>query len=59
MGFEISASGISPTKDKAKAIVNARAPTNKTELQAFFGLINFYHMFLKDNANIAEPLQKL
>lgn len=59
LGFEISAEGIKPTKDKVSAIVNAPAPTNKTELQAFLGLLNFYHIFLKDKASIAEPLHKL
>ncbi|XP_060518103.1 uncharacterized protein K02A2.6-like [Cylas formicarius] len=59
LGFSISAEGIRPTKEKVKAIVNAPAPTNKTELQAFLGLINFYHVFLEDKATIANPLHDL
>nr|CAI5840481.1 unnamed protein product [Callosobruchus analis] len=37
LGFEISAEGLKPTQDKVKAIYEAPAPTNKTELQAFLG----------------------
>ncbi|XP_050500953.1 uncharacterized protein K02A2.6-like [Diabrotica virgifera virgifera] len=59
LGFQISEYGLRPTKDKIAAITNAPAPTNKTELQAFLGLLNFYHAFLKDKATIANPLHAL
>lgn len=59
LGFQISEDGIRPTKDKIAAITNAPAPTNKAELQAFLGLLNFYHVFLKDKATIANPLHSL
>ncbi|XP_031357014.1 uncharacterized protein K02A2.6-like isoform X2 [Photinus pyralis] len=59
LGFRISEDGIRPTKDKIAAIVNAPPPTNVTELQAFLGLVNFYHVFMKDKATIAKPLHAL
>lgn len=59
LGFQISEDGLRPTKDKIAALTNAPAPTNKTELQAFLGLLNFYHVFLKDKATIANPLHSL
>nr|XP_022906738.1 uncharacterized protein K02A2.6-like [Onthophagus taurus] len=59
LGFHISAAGVRPTKDKINAIVNTPAPANKTELQAFLGLVTFYHSFIKDKAAIAEALHKL
>uniref|UniRef100_A0A1Y1LT42 RNA-directed DNA polymerase n=3 Tax=Photinus pyralis TaxID=7054 RepID=A0A1Y1LT42_PHOPY len=59
LGFRISEDGLRPTKDKIAAITNAPQPKNKTELQAFLGLLNFYHVFLKDKATIANPLHAL
>lgn len=37
----------------------AATPTNKTELQAFLGLLNFYSIFLPHKASVAEPLHRL
>ncbi|XP_053238226.1 uncharacterized protein K02A2.6-like, partial [Podarcis raffonei] len=46
LGFMVDAEGVHPTGDKVRAICDAPAPKNKTELQAFLGLLNFYHSFL-------------
>ncbi|GBM67237.1 Transposon Ty3-G Gag-Pol polyprotein [Araneus ventricosus] len=59
LGFVIDASGIHPSDSKVRAIHEAPRPKNKTKLQAFLGLLNFYHSFLKDKATIAEPLHQL
>lgn len=59
LGYNISENGIAPTQEKVAAIKNAPAPTNKKELQAFLGLVNFYHSFLKDKVNAFEPLFRL
>ncbi|GBM29413.1 Uncharacterized protein K02A2.6 [Araneus ventricosus] len=59
LGFVMNASGIHPSDSKVRAIHEAPRPKNKTELQAFLGLLNFYHSFLKDKATIAEPLYRL
>ncbi|GBN34921.1 Uncharacterized protein K02A2.6, partial [Araneus ventricosus] len=59
LGFVIDASGIHPSDSKVGAIHEAPCPKNKTELQAFLGLLNFYHSFLKDKATIGEPLHRL
>ncbi|GBN52888.1 Transposon Tf2-11 polyprotein [Araneus ventricosus] len=59
LGFVIDASGIHPSDSKVRAIHEAPRPKNKIELQAFLGLLNFYHSFLKDKATIAEPLHRL
>ena len=59
LGFRVSGDGISPLESKVDAIKKAPLPKNKKELQAFLGLINFYNMFLKDKAAIAEPLHRL
>ncbi|KRY60377.1 Transposon Ty3-G Gag-Pol polyprotein [Trichinella britovi] len=57
--FEIDATGIHPAKAKVQAIQDAPTPKNKQQLQAFLGLLNFYHSFLKDKATVAEPLHRL
>ncbi|XP_058023852.1 uncharacterized protein K02A2.6-like, partial [Ahaetulla prasina] len=59
LGYRIDREGIHPTESKVRAIRKAPAPQNKTELQAFLGLVNFYAGFLKNKATIAEPLHKL
>ncbi|XP_032080207.1 uncharacterized protein K02A2.6-like [Thamnophis elegans] len=59
LGFLINGSGIHPTAAKTKAIVEAPAPTNRAELQAFLGLLNFYAVFLPHKATVAEPLHRL
>uniref|UniRef100_A0A8C6Y7Z4 Gypsy retrotransposon integrase-like protein 1 n=1 Tax=Naja naja TaxID=35670 RepID=A0A8C6Y7Z4_NAJNA len=55
----IDKQGIHPTDAKVKAINEAPKPRCKADLQAFLGLINFYHMFLPHKASIAEPLHRL
>uniref|UniRef100_A0A803JUZ6 Gypsy retrotransposon integrase-like protein 1 n=1 Tax=Xenopus tropicalis TaxID=8364 RepID=A0A803JUZ6_XENTR len=59
LGYKVDAHGIHPTDTKVKAIHEAPIPKNKQELQAFLGLLNFYHSFLKDKATVAEPLHRL
>lgn len=44
-GHEISAEGIAPNKEKLKAIADALAPTNITQVKSFVGLIKFYSKF--------------
>ncbi|KYO40426.1 hypothetical protein Y1Q_0013241 [Alligator mississippiensis] len=59
LGYQIDVSGIRSVKDKVKAIHDAPIPTCRQDLQAFLGLLNFYHIFLKDRVTIAEPLHRL
>nr|XP_028577596.1 LOW QUALITY PROTEIN: uncharacterized protein K02A2.6-like [Podarcis muralis] len=59
LGFMVDAEGIHPTGDKVRAICDAPAPKSKTELQAFLGLLNFYHSFLPHKVAVAEPLHRL
>ncbi|KRZ71620.1 Transposon Tf2-11 polyprotein [Trichinella papuae] len=59
LGFRINARGVQPTQDKVKAIHAAPRPTNRTELQAFLGLVNFYSCFMPRKASIVEPLHRL
>ena len=56
LGTTISVEGISPTKERVKAIREAEAPNNVPELQSFLGSANFLRKFVPDFARIASPL---
>lgn len=58
LGFVIDKNGVHPSIEKVKAIHDALVPTNKQELQAFLGLLNFYQI-LENKATVAEPLHRL
>ncbi|XP_064463517.1 uncharacterized protein K02A2.6-like [Ornithodoros turicata] len=59
LGHQITSQGIFPTDTKTKAIVKAPEPCNKTELQAYLGLLNFYGRFLRNVSTVAAPLYEL
>ena len=46
LGHRIDQGGLHPTAGKVEVIQKAPAPTNKTQLKAFLGLINYYCKFL-------------
>ena len=46
-------------KEKVKAILDWPAPNNIKEIQSFIGLCNYYRIFIKDFAKIANPIHKL
>ena len=41
LGYKLDKQDIHPTEDKVKAISEAPAPTNITQLRAYLGVINF------------------
>ena len=47
LGHSISAEGQKPSEGKVKAISQAPAPTNLTQLRSFLGMVNYYGKFLK------------
>ena len=59
LGFRISSKGLIMNEDKLKSILEWPVPKNLKELQSFLGLCNFYRRFIKDFAQIMEPLRKL
>ena len=52
LGFVISATGVSPTKEKVGAIKDAAPPSNVAELQSFIGSANFLRKFVPDFSEI-------
>ena len=59
MGQIVSPDGLSIADCKVRAILNAEAPKNVTELRSFLGLVQFCSRFAKGLANDAEPLNSL
>ena len=59
LGHKISAQGIQPTAEKVKAVQNAPAPQDISQLKSFLGLVNYYGKFLPDLSNVLAPLYRL
>ena len=57
--FTVSIHGLIMDKDKLKSILEWPIPKNIIELQSFLGLGNYYRKFIKNFAEIIEPLRKL
>ena len=55
----ISADGLQPTTEKVRAISEAPAPLNVTQLRSFLGVVNYYSMFLPNLSTMLAPFYKL
>lgn len=56
LGHLLSASGCSPLPKHTEAITNFPPPSDKTALQRFLGMINYYRKFLPSAARVLAPL---
>ena len=59
LGHVIDSAGLHPTAAKVKAITQAPAPRNVTELRSFLSLFNYYGRFLPNLPSTLAPLYKL
>lgn len=59
LGHVFDSEGVHPNEEKIRAILQAPAPTNLTQLQAFLGLCNYYSRFIPDFTNAVGPLYRL
>ena len=59
LGFVIDREGLRPNPLKIKAIMDAPAPKDLTQLRSYLGMINFYRKFLRNAADLLEPLNRL
>ncbi|XP_063545414.1 uncharacterized protein K02A2.6-like [Cydia strobilella] len=59
VGFIIDKQGLHPDPDKIKAIVEAPAPNDVTQLRSFLGLINYYAKFIPNLSSTLYPLHRL
>ena len=58
LGHQVDVEGFHPVEAKVKAIQEAPAPKNLTELKSFLGMLNFYGKFIP-NMSILESLHSL
>ena len=58
-GVIFSDSGISPDPEKVKAIKEFGKPQNVKDLRSFLGMTNYSSRFIKDYADICQPLREL
>ena len=59
LGYNISAEGLRPTAEKVRAMAEAPAPQNVSQLRSFLGLVNYYSRFLPQLSSLLAPLYKL
>ena len=57
--IRIDREGLHPTNDKIRAIQQAPAPHNVTELKSYLGLVNYYAKFLPELSTCLAPLHVL
>ena len=48
--------GISPLQEKVQAVQDFPQPVTPRQLREFLGLINFYHRFIRNSAQLLQPL---
>ena len=58
LGHRITPKGIRPLPDRVSALNDCSAPSDRTSLQRFLGMINYYHRFIPDIANTLAPLHE-
>ena len=59
LGHDISGDGIRPLPSKVDAVNKFPKPTTVKQLQEFLGMINYYHRFIPNAADILSPLYRL
>lgn len=59
LGHVVSSEGIQVNSEKTEAIKNFPVPSNLKSFQRFLGMAGWYHRFVADFSQIAEPLTAL
>ncbi|XP_057692513.1 uncharacterized protein K02A2.6-like [Corythoichthys intestinalis] len=59
LGHVIDHEGLHKAPSKTKAIVDAPAPENVSQLRSFLGLLNYYGRFIPNLASLLKPLHEL
>ncbi|CAK9296000.1 unnamed protein product [Gordionus sp. m RMFG-2023] len=59
LGHTIKGLEVRPLDKNLKNIANLQQPKNKSEVQSFLGMVNYYHRFIGEFASIAAPLYYL
>lgn len=58
LGHRITQRGITPLPGRIQALRDYEAPSDRSSLQRFLGMLNYYHRFLPNIAMAIEPLHK-
>ena len=56
LGHQIGAGEVRPLEDRVIAISGTQPPRNKTELRSFLGSLGYYQKFVRNYAELTEPL---
>lgn len=59
LGYIFTNNTVSPDTDKVEAILQAPAPTNLKQVQAFVGMFNYYSRFIPKFSCIMSPMYEL
>ena len=59
LGHVVGKEGVKPDPEKVDKMVNYPEPRNIRELRGVLGLFSYYRRFIKDFAQLADPLYKL
>ena len=59
LGFHLSSAGISPDRDKMKALRNLPPPSSQRQVSEYLGCFNYFRTLIRDFANVSAPLAKL
>lgn len=59
LGFLVTAKGLSPTHRKIQALKEFPLPKTVSELRRFLAMVNYYHRFIKNAAEIQATLYDL
>ena len=59
LGYTISKESISPDQALIGKILKITTPTNKKELETFWGLVNFYRQYVPKHMNLIDPFANL
>ena len=57
MGIMLSEKGIGPTKERVRALVQAKGPQNQSEVRSFLGIANYSAWFIPQFSTLTEPLR--
>ncbi|XP_060799470.1 uncharacterized protein K02A2.6-like [Neoarius graeffei] len=59
LGHIIDAAGLHKSPEKVRAIIEAPAPADISQLRSFLGMLNYYGRFIPDLSTVLQPLNEL
>ena len=59
LGYKLTQKGMAMDEERTESIKKMPYPKSKNEVQAFLGTTNYFRYFIRNYANIAEPLYQL